>query len=347
MRVLGIESSCDETAIAIVKGEGDVLSVETSLVSSQIDLHKAFGGVIPEVAARRHVDVIFPLLQEAGIPRDGQGIDAIAVTSGPGLVAALRVGVELGKTLAWMWHKPLVGANHLEGHIYSTWFAEPQPSFPALALLVSGGHTELVLMKDHGRYELLGMTRDDAAGEAFDKVAKLVGLEYPGGPKISALAKEGNPHAIPFPRPMLDSDNLDFSFSGLKTAVAVYLEKNVSSPQTLSSQGGEGVVQLRNVCASFQQAVVDVLVSKTLKAVAKHQPKSVLLSGGVAANALLRETLARALAPAFLDVTFHAPSRDLTTDNAAMIAAAGYFRARAGRVADPFSLQADPSLRLA
>lgn len=334
MRVLGIESSCDETAIAVVRGEGDVLSVETSLVSSQIDIHKAFGGVIPEVAARRHVDVIFPLLQEAGIPRDGKGIDAIAVTSGPGLVAALRVGVELGKTLAWMWNKPLVGANHLEGHLYSTWFAEPRPSFPTLALLVSGGHTELILMKDHGRYELLGMTRDDAAGEAFDKVAKLIGLEYPGGPKISVLANAGNPHTISFPRPMLDSDNLDFSFSGLKTAVAVYLEAHPGTKK-------------EDLCASFQQAVVDVLVSKTLKAVAAHGPASVLLSGGVAANALLRETLARTLAHAFPDVTFHAPTRDLTTDNAAMIAAAGYFRARAGKVADPFSLQADPALRLA
>lgn len=333
MRVLGIESSCDETAIALIQGAGDSVTVESSLVSSQIDIHKAYGGVIPEVAARRHVDVIFPMLKEAGIPHDGKGIDAIAVTAGPGLVAALRVGVELAKTLAWAWGKPLVAANHLEGHLYSTWFAKPAPAFPALALLVSGGHTELILMKDHAQYELLGMTRDDAAGEAFDKVAKLVGLEYPGGPKVSALAKTGNPAAIPFPRPMLESGDSDFSFSGLKTAVAVHLKEY---PETA----------LPDLCASFEQAVVDVLVAKTLTAVERVEPKSILLCGGVAANAKLRETLKATIARAFPEVSFHVPMLDLTGDNAAMIAAAGYFRARAARTADPLTLEADPNLRL-
>ncbi len=339
MRVLGIESSCDETAIALVEGTGDRLRVERSVISSQIDLHKAFGGVVPEVAARRHVDVIFPLLEEAGVPRDGAGIDVIAVTAGPGLVAALRVGVELGKTLAWMWNKPLVGANHLEGHLYSTWFdgagEEGEASrFPALALLVSGGHTELVLMRGHGDYALLGMTRDDAAGEAFDKVAKRVGLPYPGGPQISRLALEGRADAIAFPRPMIDSGDFDFSFSGLKTAVAVHLAAHPDTP-------------LPDLCASFQQAVVDVLVAKTMAAARQVRPASVLLSGGVAANALLRETLRAEVARAFPEATFHAPSPEHTTDNAAMIAAAGYFRAQAGRFDDPMSLVADPNMRLA
>lgn len=334
MRVLGIESSCDETAIALITGEGEALVVEKSVISSQIDLHKAYGGVVPEVAARRHVDVLFPLLAEAGIPRDGEGIDVIAVTAGPGLVAALRVGVELAKTLAWAWKKPLVAVNHLEGHVYSTWFAPSQPQFPALALLVSGGHTELILMKGHDEYELLGLTRDDAAGEAFDKVAKLLGLEYPGGPKIAEQALKGNPDAIEFPRPMQESDNLDFSFSGLKTAVSVYLKEHPNAP-------------IPDVCASFQRAVTDVLVVKTIKAVERYQPVSVLLGGGVAANKELRVRLAESLERGFSGITFHAPTSDLVTDNAAMIAAAGYFRAQAKDFADPLTLEADPNLRLA
>ena len=339
MRVLGIESSCDETAIALVQGEGDLLHVEKSLISSQIDIHKAYGGVIPEVAARRHVDVIFPMLSEAGIPHDGQGIDVIAVTAGPGLVAALRIGVELAKTLAWIWKKPLVAANHLEGHLYSTWFNEPQPKFPALALLVSGGHTELLLMRGHGQYEMLGATRDDAAGEAFDKVAKLVGLEYPGGPKVSALAREGNRAAIDFPRPMLASGDSDFSFSGLKTAVAVYL-KEIKEIKGIK-------VGKADLCASFEEAVVDVLVAKTMRAAEQIKPVSILLAGGVAANTRLRERLAEAIHQSMPNVTFHAPTNALTTDNAAMIAAAGYFRARAGQFADPLTLEADPNLPLA
>lgn len=334
MRILGIESSCDETAIAFISGEGESLTVEKSVISSQIDLHKVYGGVVPEVAARRHVDVLFPLLAEAGVPHDGKGIDAIAVTAGPGLVAALRVGVELGKTLAWAWKKPLVAVNHLEGHIYSTWFAESRPAFPVLALLVSGGHTELVLMKDHGHYEVLGMTRDDAAGEAFDKIAKLLGLEYPGGPNIAEQALQGNPDAIAFPRPMQDSNDLDFSFSGLKTAVSVYRKEY---PQA----------SIPDICASFQRAVTDVLVSKTIQAVERYQPVSVLLGGGVAANLELRTRLAESLTRGFSEITFHTPSLDLVTDNAAMIAAAGYFRARAKSFVDPLTLAADPNLRLA
>jgi len=338
MRILGIESSCDETAIAILSGEGDAVRVEQNLVSSQIDIHAKYGGVVPEVAARRHVDVIFPLLLEAGVPRDGAGIDAIAVTSGPGLVPALRVGVELGKTLAWAWKKPLVAVNHLEGHIYSVWLGQgtrdkgQRVEFPALCLLVSGGHTELVLMRNHGQYELVGRTRDDAAGEAFDKVAKLLGLGYPGGPMVSKLAKAGDPAAIAFPRPMLDSGDFDFSFSGLKTAVAMYLK----------GQGtGDKGQAVEDVCASFQAAVVETLVAKTRAAAEKFQPASVILAGGVAANARLREALASSLA-----VPLHVPDLTFTGDNAAMIAAAGYFKALRKDFTDPILLMADPNMRL-
>ncbi len=289
------------------------------------------------------------------MPHDGKGIDAIAVTAGPGLVPALRVGVELAKALAYFWQKPLVTVNHLEGHIYSVWIGKSEarnpksekipntkyqiPKFPALALLVSGGHTELIFMKNHGEYELLGMTRDDAAGEAFDKVAKLLGLPYPGGPAISKMAENGNPEAIAFPRPMIESDNLDFSFAGLKTAVAVYMKDK--------GNGERGTGNREDICASFQAAVVEVLVAKTLKAVDRMRPASVILSGGVAANALLRETLGAALKEKFSDITYHVPDRSLTGDNAAMIAAAGYFRAQKKNFVDPLTLEADPHMRLA
>lgn len=370
MRILGIESSCDETAIAILSEEGGEIVIEKSLVSSQIDIHKLYGGVVPEVAAREHVSAIFPMLLECGVSRDGHEIDVIAVTAGPGLVPALRIGVELAKTLAWLWNKPLVAANHLEGHVYSVWPHKKQsyevmelwserakkffdfkniasrtnnhfitsqlhnfPSFPALCLLVSGGHTELFLMHDHGKYELVGMTRDDAAGEAFDKVAKLLGLGYPGGPIISKVALEGNPHAIEFPRPMHDSGNFDFSFSGLKTAVRVYREAH---PET----------SVEDIAASFQQAVVDSLTTKTLAAVNRFAPKSVILSGGVSANQSLRESLSNELARQFPDITFHAPDLSLSGDNAVMIAIAGLFRAKQKDFADPLLLEANPNMRL-
>ena len=381
MRILGIESSCDETAMAIVSENDGVIVIEKSLVASQIDLHKIYGGVVPEVAAREHVSAIFPMLLEMGISRDGHEIDAISVTAGPGLVAALRIGVELAKTLAWMWNKPLVAANHLEGHVYSVWTTEslraertakqppsnlthvekiasssmtpPRndnnvPQFPALCLLVSGGHTELFLMRDHGQYELIGMTRDDAAGEAFDKVAKLLGLGYPGGPAISKCALDGNPNAIAFPRPMRESGDFDFSFSGLKTAVRVYLETPPSCATPLpppSPSKGEGA-SIADVAASFQQAVVEILTIKTLVAVNRFAPNSVILSGGVSANRALRELLAHELAKQFPDVTFHAPDLSLSGDNAVMIAIAGLFRAQKKDFADPLTLEANPNMRL-
>ena len=334
MRVLGIESSCDETALALVEKDHGRFTIVKNVVASQIALHAKYGGVVPEVAARSHVDVIFPLLKEAGIPHDGQGIDAIAVTSGPGLVPALRIGVELAKTLAWCWGKPLVGVNHLEGHLSSVWLADGEfPTFPALALLVSGGHTELILMREHGKYELVGATRDDAVGEAFDKVAKLLGMPYPGGPNVSREAEKGNPNTVAFPRPMLESGDFDFSFSGLKTAVAVYRAEHSET-------------SIPDICASFQQAVVDVLALKTLAAIEQFEPASVLLSGGVSANTLLRETLRSAVAKGYPDVSFHAPPSEYATDNAAMIAVAGIFHAEKKDFMDPLRLAADPNLAL-
>lgn len=341
MRILGIESSCDETAMSIVSKNDGVIVIEKSLVASQIDLHKMYGGVVPEVAAREHVSAIFPMLLELGVSRDGHEIDAISVTAGPGLVVALRIGVELAKTLAWIWNKPLVAANHLEGHVYSVWSQTPTPAFPALCLLVSGGHTELFLMRDHAQYELIGMTRDDAAGEAFDKVAKLLGLGYPGGPAISKIALEGNPNAISFPRPMLESGDFDFSFSGLKTAVRVYLQSHLSDLSDISS-----LSNIPDIVASFQQAVVDILTIKTLSAVQRFAPKSVILSGGVSANRALRESLSNELAKQFPDVTFHAPDLSLSGDNAVMIAIAGLHRAEQKDFVDPLTLQANPNMRL-
>ncbi len=346
MRILGIESSCDETAIAVVSGEGERLAVEKNLVASQVLVHAKYGGVVPEVAAREHVDAIFPLLLEAGVARDGKGIDAIAVTSGPGLVPALRVGVELAKSLAWLWKKPLVGVNHLEGHVYSVWLGEEgpqvrgssgsqQPRFPALCLLVSGGHTELLLMRDHGVYEKLGQTRDDAAGEAFDKAAKVLGLGYPGGPAISKLAEAGKRDAIAFPRPMLESGDFDFSYSGLKTAVAV---RRRAFPDD----------KIEDVCASFEEAIVDSLVAKTMRAIDHRQPASVILAGGVSANRRLREVLQEKIGrgAGTPPITLFVPELKYTGDNAAMIAAAGYFRARANQFVDPLTLEAVPNMPL-
>ncbi len=359
MRILGIESSCDETAIAVVEGREAGrkflqalrlkpygLNVLTNLVASQAALHAKYGGVVPEVAAREHVDVIFPLLIESGIARDGSEIDAIAVTAGPGLVPALRVGVELAKSLAWVWKKPLVAVNHLEGHLYSVLLQEGSEKleFPALALLVSGGHTELILMTDHGQYERIGATRDDAAGEAFDKVAKLLGLGYPGGPAVSKMALTGNPEAIAFPRPMIESGNFDFSFSGLKTAVAVYVKGRAAAGRSTALGLRLKEDGITDICASFQAAVVETLVTKTIRAVEKFHPKSVILAGGVAANKSLRESLAHALQK---DLTLLVPDLSLTGDNAAMIAAAGYFHALRNDFVDPLTLVANPNWKLA
>jgi N6-L-threonylcarbamoyladenine synthase len=334
MTILSIETSCDETAIALVNERDGVFVIEKQVLATQAQIHAQYGGVVPEVAAREHASLIFPLLKEMGVTSDGEGIDVIAVTAGPGLVPALRIGVELAKSLAWLWNKPLVPVNHLEGHFYSVWLEQEQtPEFPALCLLVSGGHTELILAKDHGEYQLLGMTRDDAAGEAFDKVAKLLKLGYPGGPAIAKKAMEGDATAINFPRPMLKSGDLDFSYAGLKTAVRVHIEQNNSSTE--------------DIAASFQQAAIDALVEKTMKAVEQTNPKSLIVAGGVSASKLLRESLQKRLTQTNPDISFHAPHIKYTGDNASMIAVAGIMNAKKMKFTDPLELKADPNMRLA
>jgi N6-L-threonylcarbamoyladenine synthase len=326
--VLGIETSCDETAAAVVAGGTDVRS---SIVSSQIDLHAEFGGVVPEIAGRAHVELLIPVvadaLVEAGV--DGAEIRAVAATVGPGLVGALLVGVSAAKALALVWDVPFVAVNHLEAHLYAALLEEPDLELPLVFLLVSGGHTLLVVMEGHGRYRVVGSTVDDAAGEAFDKVARYLGFGYPGGPIIDRLAKDGDPAAIPFPRAMADQ-GLDFSFSGLKTAVVNHVRKH------------PGVVA-EDVAASFQEAVVDVLVAKARKAADEVGAKGLALGGGVAANSRLREAFLAAAAedgrPGYV------PSRAMCTDNAAMVASCGWYRWRADG-GSPLDLGADPGLRL-
>jgi len=310
--ILGIETSCDETAAAVVMGGDDVVS---SVVSSQIDVHAEFGGVVPEVASRAHLESINPVVRraidDAGI--DEHRIDAIACTVGPGLIGALLVGVSSAKALALAWNTPFVGVNHLEAHLYASFLEDPTLEFPLVVLLVSGGHTMLIEMQGHGDYRLLGRTIDDAAGEAFDKVARYLELGYPGGPAIDRAATEGNPGAVNFPRAMMD-DGLNFSFSGLKTSVVNFVRKH---PEVSSV----------DIAASFQQAVSDVLVHKAMKAARDVGATGVVLGGGVAANTQLRSDLQAACAAdgigAFL------PGREMCTDNAAMIAAAGWHRLRA------------------
>jgi N6-L-threonylcarbamoyladenine synthase len=315
-RILGIETSCDETAASVVEDGRQILS---TLVASQVDLHAQYGGVFPEVASREHVRTIYPIiegaLQQAHL--DLREVDAIAVTRGPGLPGSLVVGVNTAKGLALGSGLPLIGVNHLEAHIYSTWLynadesPQPEPKFPLLALIVSGGHSELVLMTDHLEYQRLGGTLDDAAGEAFDKVGRLLGLSYPGGPAIQQAAEDGNPRAFDFPRAWLD-DTWDFSFSGLKTAV-------LREVRRLEDLGGP--IPVADMAASFQAAVVDVLVGKTLRAAEAFEARDILVAGGVSANLALRRAF-QEKAPKAVRI----PPIALCTDNAAMIAGAGYYR---------------------
>ncbi|MET0737312.1 MAG: tRNA (adenosine(37)-N6)-threonylcarbamoyltransferase complex transferase subunit TsaD [Acidimicrobiales bacterium] len=326
--VLGIETSCDETAAAVVAGGTDVRS---SIVSSQIDLHAEFGGVVPEIAGRAHVELLIPVvadaLVEAGVV--GADIEAVAATVGPGLVGALLVGVSAAKALALVWDVPFVGVNHLEAHLYAALLEDPDLEPPLVFLLVSGGHTLIVVMEGHGHYRVVGSTVDDAAGEAFDKVARYLGFGYPGGPIIDRLAKDGDPSAIAFPRAMADQ-GLDFSFSGLKTAVVNHVRKHPD-------------VAAEDVAASFQEAVVDVLVAKVRKAADEVGAKGLALGGGVAANSRLREAFLAATAddgrPGYV------PSRAMCTDNAAMVASCGWYRWKADG-GSPLDLGADPGLRL-
>jgi N6-L-threonylcarbamoyladenine synthase len=328
-RVLAIETSCDETAAAVVENGRTILS---NIIASQVDLHARYGGVFPEVASRRHIEAIHTVvnqaLEEAHLGLDD--VDCVAVTRGPGLVGSLLVGVNMAKGLALARNKPLLGINHIEGHIYSLWLTEEADSFtfPILNLVVSGGHTELYLMLEHGRYQHLGGTLDDAAGEAFDKVGRLLGLPFPGGPAIDKVARTGNPNAYKFPRGVLD-DGFNFSFSGLKTAVL-----------RQTQQGRQSSLLVNDLAASFQAAVVDVLVAKTEQAAQELGATAVHLSGGVSANSALRQAMKESLA-----VPVRHPPPILCTDNAAMIGAAAYWRFNQ-KQQDTLNFDVNPGLQL-
>ncbi|MGI6491077.1 MAG: tRNA (adenosine(37)-N6)-threonylcarbamoyltransferase complex transferase subunit TsaD [Pelotomaculum sp.] len=331
--ILALETSCDETSAAVVADGTKVLS---NIISSQIDVHRKFGGVVPEVASRKHLELINQVAAEALTAADMgfSDLSAVAVTYGPGLVGALLVGVAFAKAMAYGLDLPLIGVNHLEGHIYANFLSEPGLEFPILCLVVSGGHTDLVYIHRHGDCRVIGRTRDDAAGEAFDKVARVIGLGYPGGPLIDRLAKTGDPAAISLPRAYLEEGSLDFSFSGLKSAVINMLHR--------AEQRGEEVDKA-DLAASFQEAVVDVLVDKTFAAAKDLGVSTILLAGGVAANSRLRAAFAARAGQG--DYRLVIPPPILCTDNAAMIACAAYYRFLKGAAA-PLTLNAVPDLKL-
>lgn len=331
--ILSIESSCDETSAAIVKDGREVLS---NIIASQIETHKKYGGVVPEVASRMHIEVVngvvIEALEEANVKLED--IDAIGVTYGPGLVGALLVGLQYAKGLSYSSKKPLVGVNHIEGHICANYIEHKDLKPPFVSLVVSGGHTFIVHVKDYGEYDVIGQTRDDAAGEAYDKVARALGLGYPGGPKIDKLAKEGNEKAIEFPKANFHDDTLDFSFSGVKSAVLNYLNK-------CKMQNVE--INKADVAASFQKAVIDVLKQNVLKTCRQKKVDKIAIAGGVASNSALRETLIKAASKEGIEVLF--PSPILCTDNAAMIGSAAYFNYIKGLEA-PLNINAKPNLKL-
>ena len=331
--ILAIESSCDETAAAVVKNGREVLS---NVINTQIAIHTEYGGVVPEIASRKHIENINPVIKkaltDAGVTLDD--IDAIGVTYGPGLVGALLVGVAEVKAIAFAMNKPLVGVHHIEGHISANYVENKELEPPFVALVVSGGHTHLVKVNDYGEYEIIGRTRDDAAGEAFDKVARAIGLGYPGGPKIDKLAKEGNPEAIEFPRAHVDDAPYDFSFSGIKSAVLNYIN-------SANMQGKE--INRADVAASFQKAVVDALVSRAVKLAKECGMDKLAIAGGVASNSALRAAVQEECAKN--NIRFYSPSPVLCTDNAAMIGAAAYYEYIKG-VRHGYDLNAVPNLKL-
>ena len=331
--ILAVESSCDETAAAVVKNGREVLS---NIISSQIELHTLYGGVVPEIASRKHIEKINQVIEEA--LREAkvtlEEITAIAVTYGPGLVGALLVGVSAAKALSFATGKPLIGVHHIEGHISANYIENKSLEPPFVCLVVSGGHTHLVVVRDYGEYEILGCTRDDAAGEAFDKVARAIGLGYPGGPKIDKISREGNPDAVKFPRAKVDGSSYDFSFSGLKSAVLNYLN-------TCEMKGIE--IHTADVAASFQKAVVDVLVEHSMMAVENSGLRKFAIAGGVASNSALRKAFEGVCAQR--GITFYHPSPVMCTDNAAMIGAAAYYEYRNG-VRHDYDLNAVPNLKL-
>ncbi|MBI2598797.1 tRNA (adenosine(37)-N6)-threonylcarbamoyltransferase complex transferase subunit TsaD [Candidatus Curtissbacteria bacterium] len=356
MIILGIESTCDETSAAVVEDGRKILS---NVVASSSAMHKKYGGIVPEVAAREQIKVIIPTIDEA-LQVSGnkyQDLDAIAIAYGPGLIGSLLIGVETARALALAWNKPLIGVNHLVGHIYANWLApigiSNLPKFPLIALVVSGGHTDLILMKGHGKFKWLGGTRDDSAGEAFDKVARVLGLGYPGGPEIERIARNikyqmdkfsfENPN-IKFPRPMINSKDFDFSFSGLKTAVVDKLSLRSSSLDKLGTTGLrvkslEFRVKREEIAHEFQEAVTDVLLKKTFAAAKEFGAKSVVVGGGVAANSVLRQRMEDGGSKNNIEVFF--PQGRLAVDNGAMIAAAAFYERN---FVDPLALRADPGL---
>lgn len=331
--ILGIESSCDETAAAVIRNGREVLS---NVISSQIELHKLYGGVVPEIASRKHIEkinqVIEEALEDAKVTLDD--LDAIAVTYGPGLVGALLVGVAEAKAICYAKKKPLVGVHHIEGHVSANYIEHPDLEPPFLCLIVSGGHTHLVMVKDYGEYEILGRTRDDAVGEAFDKVARSIGLGYPGGPKIDKLAKEGNENAIHFPKAKIEGAPLDFSFSGVKSAVLNHINGCKMRGEEINSA---------DIAASFQKAVTDVLVEKTMLAASEYKMKKVALAGGVASNSALRKAMKEACEKR--GITLYYPSPVYCTDNGAMIGVAGYYEYKKG-TRHGWDLNAVPNLKI-
>ncbi len=342
MRILGIESSCDETAAAIVE-DGRLLI--SNVVNSQIDIHSVYGGVVPEVAARSHIEVINPVINEALSKANmtWDDIDAIAVTYAPGLIGSLLVGTLAARTLAVLKNKPLYPIHHVEGHVYANFLNAAAPEFPMLALIVSGGHSQLALFRDHGDYELLGQTQDDAVGEAFDKVAKVIGLPYPGGPSIANAALSGDPKKYTLPKARLKNP-YDFSFSGLKTAVLRAVQHEVGVDFTFPSHelaARLNDTQRADFAASFQNIAVQTLVDKTEKAFNDYRPKSVVIAGGVAANQELRRQLSERL-----PITIEYAPMNLCTDNAAMIATLGYYYAQKKQPANPYDLEVIPSISM-
>jgi len=354
MNILAIETSCDETAVALVLARKNSFEVIGDFVSSQIKVHAPFGGVVPNLAAREHLKNL-PLLLKKLIKKhaiSSKNIDLIAVTQGPGLIPALLIGTNCAKALAYTWKKPLIGVHHIAGHIYANFVGEnSKPKFPILALIVSGGHTQLILMKKHMDFKIVGETLDDAAGEAFDKVARILNLGYPGGPIVSEIADEHKKNTsckilgtkYQLPRPMMNSNNLNFSFSGLKTAVLYVVRDNLQILKRKKSKAA--------LCAEFQQAVIDVLIGKTIKAAKKYNPKTILLGGGVSANRALRTQLGEAIKKSFPNTKYHLPNTRYSLDNATMIAVAGYFQHKSAKNQKKFlnnwkNLEADAGLKL-
>ncbi len=331
INILAIETSCDETSVAVVKNGRSILS---NIISSQIEIHQKYGGVVPEIASRKHIEniniIIDKALKESG--KKFNNLDAIAVTYGPGLVGALLVGINSAKALAFSLKKPLIGVNHIEGHISSNYLSHKNLKPPFISLIVSGGHTHLVIVEDYGKYKILGRTRDDAAGEAFDKIARSMNLGYPGGPIIDKISKEGNKKAIDFPRAYLEEESFDFSFSGLKSAVLNYINNSNQKNQP---------VNIPDLAASFQEAIVEVLVKKTLKAAEKYKINEIVLAGGVASNTRLRELFLEKLDNKKL---FY-PDKELCMDNAAMIGSAAYYKYIKNDFSD-YKLNAVPNLDL-